>query len=66
MCQLEMIECYMHTNYRKVEVLSVIQPIMPRTVAGQEPDLLTWLNNHGDVTELEGAKITHHVALAMK
>ena len=59
-------DCYKHTNYRKVEVLSVILPNMPRTVAGQEPDLMTWLMNHGDVTELEGAKITHHVALAMK
>jgi len=67
---LEMKDCYMHTNNHRAEVLSVILPIMPRSAAGQEPDLMTWLFTRGEegglVTELEGAKITHHVGLAMK
>merc|ERR1712166_721320 len=72
---LEMKDCYKHTNNHRLEVLSVILPIMERSAADQMPDLMTWLcargeDIHGEegglVTELEGAKITHHVGLAMK
>merc|ERR1712166_234813 len=72
---LEMKDCYKHTNNHRLEVLSVILPIMERSAANQMPDLMTWLcargeDIHGEegglVTELEGAKITHHVGLAMK
>ena len=34
---------YKHMNDYRNEVLSVILSIMPRAVAGQEPDLMTWL-----------------------
>jgi len=61
---LEMEACYQHDNN-----LYAILPIMPRPPAtpNDEPDMMSWLINKGSgCSEEEGAKITHHVAAAMK
>merc|ERR1712166_988912 len=61
---LPMEACYQHKN-----ILSAILPIMrrPANSPNDEPDMMSYLLNKGaGCSELEGAKVTHHVASAMK
>jgi len=65
---LPMEACYQYNN-----TLSAILPIMrrPAETPNAEPDMMSYLLNKsaqglGNCSELEGAKITHHVASAMK
>jgi serine/threonine protein kinase len=60
---LEMQDCY-----QQGKTLYVIFPLMqrPANTPNEEPDMMSWLVAHGDVTDEEGAKLTHHVAAAMK
>jgi len=61
---LGMEACYQHKN-----ILSAILPIMqrPAETPDDEPDVFSWVLNKGaGCSELEGAKITHHVASALK
>merc|ERR1712166_1672338 len=61
---LGMEACYQYKN-----ILSAILPIMQRPAESptDEPDVFSWVLNKGaGCSELEGAKITHHVASALK